>query len=86
VILREEVSKVQRRGRRPETEVELFGESISQDPRGLQSHEVGEEVINPKREGGLLGEASAFTHLEALKVRDRGLVQGLKATREGDAT
>jgi hypothetical protein len=74
VILREEASKVQRRGRRPETEVELLGESISPEPRGLQNHEAGEEVTNPKREDDLLGEESAFTHLEALKVRSRGFV------------
>jgi hypothetical protein len=47
----EEFSKVQRRGRRPETEVELFGESISPDPRGLQSHEVGDEVTQPQKRG-----------------------------------
>jgi hypothetical protein len=46
-------------------ESKLFGESISPDRRALQSHEVGEEVINPRREGDLLEETPFSTDLEA---------------------
>jgi hypothetical protein len=61
------------------------GESISQDRRRLHSHEVGEEVPNPRREGDLCGETPRSTYLEALKAMDSGCARGPKVKREGDA-
>jgi hypothetical protein len=58
---------------------------MSQDRRGLQSHEVGEEVRNPRREGDLSGETPLATHLEAPKARGKGLARRSKVKGEGDA-
>jgi hypothetical protein len=61
------------------------GESISPDRRRLHSHEVGEEVPNPKREGDLCGEKPRSTYLEAPKAMGSGCARGPKVKREGDA-
>jgi hypothetical protein len=43
---------------------------MSQDRRRFRSHEVGEEVKNPKGEGGLFGETPLSTYLKASRVRE----------------
>jgi hypothetical protein len=86
VALREGFSKVRRRGRRPETGVKLFGESISQGRREFQSYEVVDEARNPKREDDLFGEASRFSHFKASRVRNCGLARKAEAEGVGLAT
>jgi hypothetical protein len=51
---------------------DLSGETISQGWRELHSHEVGEEVRNPRREGDLCGGTSLSTHFEAPKAMGAG--------------
>jgi hypothetical protein len=61
----------------------LAGETMSPGRRGPHSHEVGEEVKNPRRGAGLCGEPLLSRYFEALKVRDTGCARLPKATREG---
>jgi hypothetical protein len=54
---------------------DLSGETISQGWRELHSHEVGDEVTNPRREGNLCGGTPLSTHLEAPKAMGAGALE-----------